>query len=83
MLLNKKQYCTFLCTVCTVSSSDLGSRAGSEVEKVDKVLRGEGHGATFWVVGCAGMVCVLGRETKSTIDINFLLFSLLKCSFSN
>lgn len=62
MLLNKKQYCTFLCTVCTVSSSDLGSRAGSEVEKVDKVLRGEGHGATFWVVGCAGMVCVLPEK---------------------
>lgn len=38
---------------------------GSEVEKVNKVLRVEGHGATVWVVGCAGMVCVLGKETKT------------------
>lgn len=41
----------------------LDSGRGSEVEKVDKVLRGEGHGAALWVVGCAGMVCVL-RNNK-------------------
>lgn len=35
---------------------------GSEVEKVDKVLGGERHGATFWIIGCAGMVCVLPEE---------------------
>lgn len=62
--IKQKQYCTFLCTVCTVSSSGFGG-GGSEVEKVDKVLRGEGHGATIGVVGCAGMVCVLGKETKT------------------
>lgn len=43
---------------------------GSEVEKVDKVLRGEGHGATFWVVGRAGMVCVLQKETKKNKTTN-------------
>lgn len=41
---------------------DLGG--GSEVEKVDEVLRGESHSAAFWVVGCAGMVCVLRGEIK-------------------
>lgn len=39
---------------------DLGR--GSELEKVNKVLRGEGHSAAFWVVGCAGMVCVLPEK---------------------
>lgn len=29
---------------------------GSEVEQIDEILRGEGHGAVFWVVGCAGMI---------------------------
>lgn len=52
---------------------------GSEVEKVDKVLRGEGHGATFWVVGRAGMVCVLQKETKNKTkqQINIFLFFVL------
>lgn len=36
----------------------------SEVEKVDEVLRGQGHGATFGIVGRAGMICVLGTKTK-------------------
>lgn len=35
---------------------------GSEFEKIDKVLRGEGHGAAFWVVGCAGVVYVLPEK---------------------
>lgn len=34
----------------------------SEVEKVDKVLRGERHGAAIRVVGCARMVCVLPEQ---------------------
>lgn len=38
----------------------------SEVEKVDEVLRGEGHGATFGIVSCAGMIRVLQTETKET-----------------
>lgn len=58
----------------------------SEVEKVDKVLRGEGHGATFWVVGCAGMVCVLrqrkGRHTQQSI-LHFASVSSSKCSFTS
>lgn len=45
-----------------------GVGGGSEVEKVDEVLRGKGHGAALWVVGCAGMVCVLGKETKTHND---------------
>lgn len=39
-----------------------GGVGGSEVEKVNKVLRVKGHSAAFWVVGCAGMVCVLPEE---------------------
>lgn len=39
---------------------------GSEFEKIDKVLRGEGHGAAFWVVGCAGVVYIL-KEKKETL----------------
>lgn len=53
---------------------------GSEVEKVDKVLRGEGHGATFWVVGRAGMVCVLQKETnkkKKTTNQYFFIFCFI------
>lgn len=34
----------------------------SEVEKVDEVLWGERHSAALWIVGCAGVVCVLKRN---------------------
>lgn len=73
--IKQKQYCTFLCTVCTDSSCGFGGRrGGSEVEKVDKVLRGEGHGATFWIIGCAGMVCVLREETSILNRFFFFCF---------
>lgn len=58
--IKEKQHCTTLCTVCTVSSS--GLERGSEVKEVDEVLRRERHGATFWVVCSAGMLCVLPEE---------------------
>lgn len=40
---------------------------GSEVEQVDEILRGEGHGAVFWVVCCAGMI--LKRKGHFLIDL--------------
>lgn len=74
MPLNKNDIVHFY--VHYVQSVHVGLRGGggSEVEKVDKVLRGEGHGATVWVVGCAGMVCVLGKETKTHRSIFNLTF---------
>lgn len=62
-LLNKNNIVHFYVQYVQSVHLDLGG--GSEVEKVDKVLRGEGHGATIGVIGCAGMVCVLGKETKT------------------
>lgn len=53
----------------------VGGGRVSEVKKVNKVLRGERHSATFWVVGCARMVCVLRKETDVTINAFFLNFS--------
>lgn len=62
---------THLCTVYTQSSSILGGRGLSEVEKVDKILRRQRRGAAFGVVGCARMVCVLwGRKTKHARRLN-------------
>lgn len=54
----------------------------SEVKKVDKVLRGERHGAAIRVVGCARMVGVLQRsntkgcfcEAKITVVLKFCYF---------
>lgn len=43
---------------------------GSEFEKIDKVLRGEGHGAAFWVVGCAGVVYILKEKKKNKHCMN-------------
>lgn len=43
---------------------------GSEFEKIDKVLRGEGHGAAFWVVGCAGVVYILKEKKKKKHRMN-------------
>lgn len=41
----------------------------SEVEKVDKVLRGQRHGAAISVVGCAWVFCVLQRRNKHKDDV--------------
>lgn len=61
MLLNKNNIVHFY--VQYVQSVHLDFEAGvSKVEKVDKVLGGEGCGATFRVVGCARMVCVLPEK---------------------
>ncbi len=83
--IKQKQYCTFLCTVCTVSSWGFFRRwGGSEIKKADEVLRWEGHGATFWVVGCAGMVCFLQKQ-KQAHNNQYSFFCLvlsLKCSFT-
>lgn len=64
MLLNKNNIVHFYVQYVQFSSSRcfLCGGWGSEVEKVDKVLRRKGHGATFWVVGRAGMVCVLPEK---------------------
>lgn len=75
MRLNKSNIVHFY--VQYVQSVHLDLRGGSEVEKVDKVLRGKGHGATFWVVGCAGMVCVLQKEANTTINIKLWCSSVL------
>lgn len=36
--------------------------AASEVEKVDEILWREGLCAALWVIGCAGVVCVLPEK---------------------
>lgn len=52
----------------------------SEVEKVDKVLRVERHGAAIGVVGCARMVCVLQRRNKHEGKKKYFMVVTLEAS---
>ena len=38
---------------------------GLEPEEVNKVLRGDGHQAAVWIVGCARVAKILGKGQQT------------------